>query len=200
MFVYITENLIARLKHRYLRQDVYGLNIDSKNHRNLYSLMSIAKTKVLILHQSKVSGLRWKVLKRALKNLSVCIWMGGSVSVCVCVCLYVCLSARKTWITFDGMKGSWWNFQDHSNPIQVIFGQVSQISQPPGHSHGPRQPVSINSISSLSFCPTGVWYTHLETPRLRPVKIGSKISNFVVGFEHGGTHRKKYILEFDILT
>jgi len=52
------------------------------------------------------------------------------------LCLCVCLSGLKSWITFDGMKGSWWNFRDQSNSSQVIFGQENQISRPKGYGHG----------------------------------------------------------------
>ena len=94
--------------------------------------------------------------------------MGGRASVCLSVS--VCLSGLKSWITFDGMKGSWWNFQDqsNSNSIQVLLRCGFQISWP--HSPGPKWLVSRKSISSLSFCPTRVWHTFLETSVPLPEK------------------------------
>ncbi len=82
-----------------------------------------------------------KGIQKAIKNLPICVCMGGCASVCLSICMSVCLSVYlsvclsifKSWITFDGMKGSWRNFQDQSNSAQVIFGRGSQISQPQGY-------------------------------------------------------------------
>jgi len=50
--------------------------------------------------------------------------------------LSVSFCLEKSWITFDGMKGSSLNLQDQSNSIQVIFGWRCQISRPQGHIPG----------------------------------------------------------------
>ncbi len=63
-----------------------------------------------------MSDVKWKISKRAFKKLTHP-YMDGRVLVYVSVCL----SFRKSWITFDGMKGSWWNVQDQSNSVQVIL-------------------------------------------------------------------------------
>ncbi len=91
---------------------------------------------------SKANVVKWKVSKKGIKFLAWHIWMGGHIYICVSVylyvCLCVCLISRKTWIKFDGMNKSWWNFQDHSNSVHVNFGQRSQISQPQNYGPGPK--------------------------------------------------------------
>jgi hypothetical protein len=62
---------------------------------------------------------------------------GWGECVCLSVSVYLCLSGLKSWITFDGMKGSWWNFQDQFNSLQVISGQGCQISCPQWYSPEP---------------------------------------------------------------
>ncbi len=88
---------------------------------------------------SEANVVKWKGIKNRHKKISPArIWMGVRVSVCLCVCVSVCLSGLKSWISFDGMKGSWWNFQDQSNFSQVIFGRENQISRPKGYGPGPK--------------------------------------------------------------
>ncbi len=65
---------------------------------------------------SKANIVKWKVSKKG-------------------ICLCVCLSWLKS---FDGMKGSWWNFQDHSNSVQVILEQGRQISLHQGYGPVPK--------------------------------------------------------------
>jgi hypothetical protein len=85
---------------------------------------------------------KWKIFSH--------IYMDYRGYICSSVCQCVCVNK----IIFDRMKGSCWNFHDHSNSVQVIFEQWSQISQPPGYGPGPKWHVSIKSISSLSICTT----------------------------------------------
>ncbi len=92
--------------------------------------------------------LHWS--ERAKKILSICIWVERQC---------VCLSWRKSWITFDGMKGFWWNFQDHFNSVLVMFGLGSQISWPLGYKPYTKNCLFLENLSPLSFCPTGVWHT-----------------------------------------
>ena len=89
---------------------------------------------------SEANVVKWKVSKTGIKKLRPPVYGWGFVclSVCVSVCLSVCLSGLKSWITFDGMKGYWWNFQDQSNFSQVIFGRENQISRPKGYGPGPK--------------------------------------------------------------
>jgi hypothetical protein len=141
-----------------------------------------------------------KGIKNRHKKISPAhICMGVHVSVCVSVCL----SGLKSWITFDGMKGFWYNFKDQSNSSQVIFGKENLISWPKGYALGQKQPVPRKSISSLSFCSTGMWHTFWETlwPGLK--SLGSGILNFGVGPkildpEWAGTWPKNIFLEFGI--
>jgi hypothetical protein len=92
---------------------------------------------------------------------SVCLCV--CVSVCLCVCVSVCLSSRKSWITLRGIDRPWWNIQDQSNSIQVIIGWGHRSASLQRMALGRNQPVSSNSISSLSFCRTGTWHTFLGT-------------------------------------
>ncbi len=48
----------------------------------------------------------------------------------VCICLCVCLPRLKSRINFDGMKGFWWNFQDQTNSLQLIFELMYQAMNP----------------------------------------------------------------------
>jgi hypothetical protein len=66
---------------------------------------------------SKANVVKWMVSKKGIKFLAWRIWMGGYIYVCASV-----WPQEKVLITFDGMNKSWWNFQDHSNSVQVIFG------------------------------------------------------------------------------
>ncbi len=118
----------------------------------------------------------------------------GWEGVCLSVC---CLSFGKSWITFDGMYGSCWNFQDQSKPLQVIFGWGCQIASLKGTALGLKGPVSRKYISSLKFCLTVVCHTVLETlgPGLK--SLGSLILNFrvgpkILGLEWVGTHPKNF--------
>ncbi len=83
-----------------------------------------------ILHE-RSEWSKWsevKGTKRALKNcLSVCGWEG--------MCLSVCVSVLQKKLN-NGTDGTWQNFQDQSNSVQVIFGRGSQISWPPGYNPG----------------------------------------------------------------
>ncbi len=79
--------------------------------------------------------MKWKVSKRALKSLPIRIWMGGH-EVCLSVCPCVCLSLRRSWISFGGMKGSWWNFQEldfHSFKSYATFKSGLTHRPPPHH-------------------------------------------------------------------
>ncbi len=87
---------------------------------------------------SEANVVKWKVSKKGIKNLPICIWMGERVSVCP--------SSRKSWITFDGINSSRWNFQHQSNFGQVIFLRGCQTSRPSGYSPGPKWPVSRKSV------------------------------------------------------
>jgi hypothetical protein len=72
----------------------------------------------IILHeQSEAKGIKKgiKCFCHPFMDGRACIYLSVSVS--------VCLSGLKSGITFDGMKGYWWNFQDQSNSVQVIFGR-----------------------------------------------------------------------------
>ena len=86
---------------------------------------------------SEANVVNWKVSKTGIKNLPICIWMGERVS--------VCLSSGKSWITFDGINSSRWNFQHQSNSVQVIFCGGVRLAGLQGTALGQKWPVSRKS-------------------------------------------------------
>ncbi len=98
-------------------------NIVSKVIINAYRGMLWNSSKILSFMNrvSEANVVKWKGSKTGIKNFACSYMDGGSC---------VCLTGLKSWITFDGMKGFWWNFQDQSNSSQVIFGQENLISRP----------------------------------------------------------------------
>ncbi len=74
-------------------------------------------SKSLIHHeQSEQSNIvKWKVSKKSIKITPVYIKMG--------VHAFVCLSGWKSWIIFDGMRGSW-RFMDMSYWVVVLFAGI----------------------------------------------------------------------------
>jgi hypothetical protein len=110
----------------------------------------------------------------------------------------VFLSGLKMWVTFDGMKGSDEIFRIvklHTNNFDT--GVSDKLLQ--GAAFDWKQPISKKSISSLSFCPAGVWHIFFETTWPGLEIIGSRILNFwvgpgILGSEWVGTCRKFYFL------
>ncbi len=125
---------------------------------------------------SKANIVKWKESKKGRKILTH-LHMDGR----ACVCLCVCLSRLKSWINFDGVKGSWWNFQDQSNSLQVIFWRSVRSAGLQGTAMSPKWSVSRKYIASLSFCPAGVCHTFLETLGSGLKSVGSRIFNFGIG-------------------
>jgi hypothetical protein len=77
---------------------------------------------------------KWNIEKRNVSKQAktfACQYIDGRASVCLSV-------FDKKLNNFDEMKGSWWNFQDQSNSVQVIFQWSSQNSQPQGYGCGPQ--------------------------------------------------------------
>jgi hypothetical protein len=83
--------------------------------------------------------------------------MGGSASVCVLI---------KKLNNLMEINGSKQNFQDQSNPIQIILGRGSQINSLHSTDLGQKWSASRNFIPSLTFCPTVMRHTFLETSGL----------------------------------
>ncbi len=83
-----------------------------------------------IFHSPEYEQSEVKGIKKGINLFCPSVYGWEGMSLCAC------LSRLKSWITFDGMKGSWWNFQDQSNSVQLGFGQWSWISLPPGYGPG----------------------------------------------------------------
>ncbi len=124
-----------------------------------------------------------KGFKKALKNFTHQYMDGMG-----CVCLSVCLSVLQ-----KKLSSFWWNkeilmkipglVQLCTNKFWV--GRGCQISWPQGL--GWKQPVSGKSIPSMSFYPTGVWYSFLKTLKLGLKSLGSRMLNYGVGHEISGS-------------
>jgi hypothetical protein len=83
--------------------------------------------------------------------------------------------------------------------FRTSLGRGVRSPSPKGTALGQKQSVSRKSISSLSFCPTGVWHTFSETlgPWLKC--LGSQILNLglgpkILGPEWAGTCQKVCLL------
>ena len=60
-------------------------------------------------------------------------------SVCLCVCVSVCLSLRKSAVTFEPLDGSAQNFQGLLISSQLIFGRVTRTPGPAGSGPDPEK-------------------------------------------------------------
>jgi len=148
--------------------------------------------------------MKWKVSKRALKYLPLCIWMGECV--CMSVHVSVCLSVlEKNLNNIWWNEGSHWNFKDQSNLVQVIFGCGSQISWSLVYSRGLytacfKKIYLLVEFLSYRSVPYLFWNLSIG-PRKQ---LGAKIQIFLWGPKYlglaGGYPPKNRFLEFGSFT
>ncbi len=143
-------------------------------------LDQVASESLIHHKQSERSNIvKYKVSKKCIKISTVQIWMGVHAS--------VCLSGWKSWILFDGMRGSYRKFLDWSYWLQVLFwgilDQQASVSlihhEQSEQSNIVKWKVSKNYIKTFLLSKYGWEYMHwsvcLEEKKMNPLWWNKRI-------------------------
>jgi hypothetical protein len=125
------------------------------------------------------------------KFLSPLVVQGNSeMCVCPCVRVSVCLSPRKSAITFDPADGSSRNFQGRLYSSQVIFGRVTRTPDPSGSGPDPAKRVLREIYLLRGFWDGGVVSHLFGIGRTRPTKCWERNFDFRPWAENNAAGRR----------